>query len=301
MIGIVGATGFIGRSLADDLHRRGTRYRAFARNFNSVSPSAFASADRLVPFDLKSELAVDAFRDLDTLVLLASTTKPNVGLDSYGFEAEANVAPHCHFLTRLLQTDVRHVVYVSSGGTIYGRNNSNAPIPEAAPLKPVTPYGFGKLCIETAVETIWGGAGRIWTILRPSNPVGRHQMMSVGAHGLVTTIHDRLTRQQPITVFGDGSAVRDYFAVEDFCDLVARVVARPLVASLILNASSGRGVSILDVVRACEGVLGVTADLQFQAGKQPDIPYSVLDNTRAAAALGWRPTRSLDDIIRGLS
>jgi UDP-glucose 4-epimerase len=301
MIGIVGATGFIGRSLADDLQRRGQRYRAFARNFNSVPVDAFAGADALVPFDLKSEFASDAVRGLDTIVLLASSTKPNVGVASYGYEAEANVAPHCHFLTRLLQTDVRHVVYVSSGGTVYGRNDTGTPTPETAPLKPCTPYGFGKLCIETAVETIWGGSGRVWTILRPSNPVGHHQLMSAGTHGLVTTIYDRLTRRQPIDVFGDGSAVRDYFAVEDFADLIARVVARPLEAPLILNASSGHGATILDVVRACERVLGVAAELRFHAGRRPDIAYSVLDNTRAAAALDWRPTRSLDGIIRDLS
>jgi UDP-glucose 4-epimerase len=300
VIGIIGATGFIGRSLADDCRARGRPYRAFVRSLNSVPADAFVGADAIVTFDLNATVDPAHFADVHTVILLASATKHNVSFNSYAYESMSNIAPHCHFLTQLIDTDVRHVVFVSSGGTVYGRNDARIPTPETAALKPCTPYGFGKVCIETAVETIWGGAGRLWTVLRPSNPVGRHQRMSVGAHGLVTTLFHRLREDLPITVFGDGSTVRDYFAVEDLTDLVLRAVDHPRAASLILNASSGRGETILNIVAACERGVGRPARLTFQPDKRPDIAYSVLDNSRALETLGWRPTRSLDDIIRGL-
>lgn len=300
MIGVLGASGFIGRSLTDRMGADGTDYVALLRDPNSVPPEAFPNARRVTAFEIGGDMDPVAFDGIDTLLLATSATKPNLRYNGLVNEVQKNVLPHCQLLTALEETDVRHLIFLSSGGAVYGDVDQTDAIDESHPCHPCTPYGYGKLCIEAAIAAQWIGPGRRHTILRPSNPVGPYQMQSLGAHGLFPTVFHNIMHDQPVHVFGDGSTIRDYFSIHDLNDLILAVAADPGQANSVINASSGHGLSIADVIHTCAHALGKEPEIVYQPEKQPRIGFNVLSNTRAQTLFGWRPSRSVQDIARDL-
>lgn len=300
MIGIIGASGFIGRSIADHFGAQGRPYHAFVRSPQLLPENVFSGEHQLNQFEIGGDMDMSLFKGLSTLVLATSATKPNIQHNGVVNEVQKNVLPHCQMFTELVKTDVKHIVLLSSGGTIYGNCDQDTPITEDAPRQPCTPYGYGKLCIESALENIWVGAGRRYTIIRPSNPVGGHQMASVGAHGLVTTTFHNIQTDKTVNVFGDGTTVRDYFSVHDLSTLIQAVADNTDVRSTVINASSGQGYSINDIVETCAKVLDKTPQIEYLYDKQPEIQYNVLSNQKAFDLFGWKPQYTLMATIEDL-
>lgn len=300
MIGVIGASGFIGRSIADHFGAQGRPYHAFVRSPQLLPEDIFSGDHRLSQFEIGGDMDMSLFQDISTLVLATSATKPNIQHNGVVNEVQKNVLPHCQLFTELKKTAVQHIVLLSSGGTIYGNCDQDTPITEDMPRQPCTPYGYGKLCIESALENIWVDEGRKYTIIRPSNPVGPHQMASVGAHGLVTTTFHNIQTDQPVNVFGDGSTVRDYFSVHDLSALIQMVADHTGAPSTVINAASGQGHSINDIVKTCAQVLEKEPQISYLYEKQPAIQYNVLSNRKAFEVFGWMPQYTLTAIIEDL-
>jgi UDP-glucose 4-epimerase len=301
MIGIIGATGFIGRSLAEHLAEQNVSYNAYVRSPQLVDGSIFGGEHTLIGFEIGGDMDMSVFDGIDTLVLSTSATKPNMQYNGLVNEVQKNVLPHCQLFTELLKTKVEHIIFLSSGGTVYGNVDQVAPITEDMPRSPCSPYGYGKLCIESALENIWTGQGRRYTIIRASNPVGYHQMASLGAHGLVTTTFHKILNNETISIFGDGTTVRDYFSVHDLTALILRVAKSAYQESTIINASSGKGLTINEVVEACSTVLGKTPKITKVLEKQPAIQHNVLSNKKAFRLFGWMPHYEIEEIIKELN
>lgn len=300
MFCVLGASGFIGRSMADYLVGQGVAYRALMRDPLAVTRGAFAGAHSIGAFEIGGDMDPGAFDGIDTVLVAGWATKPNVRGNSIANEVQKNILPHSQFLTMLFGTGVKHLIFLSSGGAVYGNADQNGPVSEDHKCEPVTPYGYGKLCIEKAVQGFWRGDGRRYTIIRPSNPVGRHQMLSVGVHGLFPSVTRALVRGEPVQVFGDGSTVRDYFAVEDLAALVLAVALQDK-GNQVINASSGRGLSINQVIGLCAEATGEIPQLDFDPARQPVIGFNVLDNSRAHALFGWAPKRAISDVAHDLN
>lgn len=296
MIGVIGSNGFIGRTLVDRLVTAGWPLRAYTRQVPAFSQDGVS----YVLHSMTDGFDPTLFADIQTLVLLASASRPNSQGNSPLRELEQNVTPHLALFEHLKTTDVQHLIYLSSGGAIYGDRSTAYPITEDEPCTPSDAYGFGKLCIENALPMIWQGPRRRFTIIRPSNPIGKHQLGSVGAHGLVSTVLHHLRSGMPIMVQGDGRAVRDYFSATDLADLVL-MAKQSSVERAVVNASSGTGLSILDVIERCASYLGVQADVRFNPGIRPAVRFNVLCNRRAAQLFGWQPKLSLTDIMAELN
>lgn len=301
MIGVLGASGFIGRSLADYLALQQHPYTLFLRQSRMANPPAFLGDPKIVPFDMGTDINTDVFDNIDTLVLSTSATRPNMPLNNIENEILSNVLPHSQLFSQLRNSDVNHIIFLSSGGTIYGNVDQIQPITEDMPRKPCSPYGYGKLCIEAALENIWVGDGRRFTIIRAANPVGPHQLSSVGAHGLVTTTFHNIQNDKKIKIFGDGTTVRDYFSVNDLSRLIAIAADNKLHQSVIVNASSGKGLNINDVVELCATELGRRPRVEHDMTRQPKIQNNVLSNEKALEVFGWKPEVSFPEILSTLN
>lgn len=294
MIGIVGAKGFIGHSVADYLYLRHISHQGFCKH---PSETKQALSDKITPLDFTKPFSPDIFAGLDTLLFAASVTDPLTPNNTITLELEQNVRPSCEFFSNLRDTDIKHLIYLSSGGAIYGNSAKGGVLDENIPCHPCTPYGYGKLCLEGAIENIWTGEGRRYTIIRPSNPVGIHQMKSAGSHGLFTTVFHHIQTNQSIHVFGDGSTVRDYFSVQDLAALVLKADQQPNVGSTIVNASYGLGLSINEVIELCSETLGQSAHVIKHMDKQPKIQHNILSNMKAKELFGWTPKVAMQDIV----
>lgn len=292
MIGIVGSNGFIGRTVVDRFLFHGMQVRAFVRS----SPAALPIDVETGFLDLSETLDPSSFSGLDTLVLLASASRPNSPGNTPSRELRDNVTPYLNLFDCLKRTNVKHLIYLSSGGAVYGDRSSAKPISESEPCIPADAYGYGKLCIERALSIEWKQEGRYYTVIRPSNPIGKHQLGSIGTHGLVSTALYNIRNGLPITVYGDGRIVRDYFSATDLADLIYLAAFGPK-RNTVVNASSAEGLSILEVIEKCTNFLGIKADVKINEATQQAVANNVLCNKLAKDILDWQPRISFNKIL----
>jgi len=201
------------------------------------------------------------------------------------------------FLAAARAATVKKIVFFSSGGTVYGVPRC-WPISERHPTDPICSYGIGKLAIEKYLKLFHHLHGLDYTVLRISNPYGARQRPT-GVQGVVAAFADRMRRNAPLEIWGDGSAVRDYIHVSDVvrAALAAGQYGGP---DRIFNIGSGRGLSLIEVAAAMGAAARVTPEIVFSKSGRLDVSANVLDITRARSRLCWQPMVSFDDGLRRL-
>jgi UDP-glucose 4-epimerase len=199
----------------------------------------------------------------------------------------------------------------SSSATVYGQPKS-LPIAEDAPLAATNPYGQTKLMAEQMLGDL-RLADAAWRIasLRYFNPVGAHESGSIGEdprgvpNNLMPYVAQVAVGRRPhLQIFGndydtpDGTGVRDYIHVMDLAEGHVAAVSHLLGSedSMTLNLGTGRGASVLDLVRAYERASGRAVPYVFGARRPGDVAACYADPSRASAALSWQARRDLDQM-----
>ena len=160
-------------------------------------------------------------------------------------------------------------------------------VAEDAPCLPISSYGIVKFAIERFLLMYQRTSGLQPVILRASNPYGIRQGKT-GLQGLVGTAISRIGAGQPVDVWGDGLAVRDYIYITDLVDLMVRAGESRLTG--VYNAGSGQGASVLDIVHKVAAAFGREAHINFCPGRAFDVRKIVLDINRARIAFDWAPS-----------
>jgi UDP-glucose 4-epimerase len=280
---LLGGAGFIGRNLAEALRARG-------HGVVVVDPALPASATAgSIQLDLAQRDRLQRLlqlHEVDTLIHLASLLLP--GSDAAAFEREIAevLAPSFALMDYCARASIRVVVF-SSGGTVYGDPGPSV-VPESQPLAPKSRYGLAKVMLEEYARLCQRSLGLRCIVLRPSNPFGRHQRLN-GAQGLVAVALGKALAGQPLEVWGDGEAVRDYVDVRDLADAVVQLVESDT-RDAILNIGSGVGHSVNEVVELVRRVTGLPLPLERRPARSVDVRRIVLDTRALAAAIRWRPT-----------
>jgi UDP-glucose 4-epimerase len=283
---VLGGGGFIGSHIVEELHAAGhdirilerprvPRFREFASRVEWVE-GYFQSASVV-------HYAVDG---IDAVFHLVSTTLPKSSNDDPIFDLESNVVATLRMLEFARDARVRKIIFISSGGTVYG-TPASLPIPETHPTEPRVAYGIAKLAIEKYLALFQRLHGMDYTVLRVANPYGKRQRVET-AQGAVAAFIDRVLRDQPIEIWGDGTITRDYVHVAD--------VARAFLHALdydgdvhIFNVASGRGRTLNELVALLEDVMGRRIAVRYMPGRPFDVPSNVLAIDRARDVLGWMP------------
>jgi UDP-glucose 4-epimerase len=240
-------------------------------------------------FTNPSSLAT-AVAGCDTVFHLVTATTPvSSNMDKIG-DVQSNVVSTLHLLEACREKQVRRIIFISSGGTIYGMPEQ-IPTSENTPLNPITAYGISKMAIEkylTLYEYLYGIECRV---LRVANPYGPYQS-AVRNQGVVAAFLARALEGKPVEIWGNGSIIRDYIYVNDVVEALelAAVHNGP---SRTFNIGSGQGHSIHEIVKAIEKVLELSIEVQQFDGRKVDVPVSILDISLAANELLWRPRTSL--------
>lgn len=215
-------------------------------------------------------------------------------------------------LLRAMDAVGLRVLVFSSSATVYG---PQAPVPmtEDLPTSATNPYGWTKVMIEQVLRDV-AAADPTWrmALLRYFNPVGAHPSGRIGEdpadvpNNLMPYIAQvAVGRRERLSVFGDdydtvdGTGVRDYIHVEDLAagHLAAldRVVSREEPVS-VWNLGTGRGTSVLELVAAFERASGRPVPYAVTDRRPGDVASSWADPSRAERDLGWRATRTVDDM-----
>jgi UDP-glucose 4-epimerase len=292
---VLGGNGFIGSHLVDALLADGHRVRVFDRQADRFRGPLSAVDYRFGSLDDVADVA-EAMAGIDVVYHLVSTTVPSTSNLDPVADIQGNLVTAVQLLDQMLRLDVRRIVFLSSGGTVYG-NPTTSPVPETHPLNPICSYGVVKVAIENYLFMYQELHGIEPVVLRPSNPVGPRQG-HIGVQGVVPTFLRRLLDGDPIQVWGDGTVVRDYLDITDLASL--GVLAGTSNAVGAFNAGSGVGTSIRDVLSIIESVTGRQPDVDYQPGRSFDVQKIVLDSDRARQTFGWSPAIPLDESVRRL-
>ena len=221
-----------------------------------------------------------------------------------------NVAGSLVLLKVMADAGVKTLVF-SSSATVYGDPHA-VPIREDFPLSATNPYGRSKLMIEEMLRDLFR-ADDSWRIalLRYFNPVGAHVSGLIGEdpNGLPNNLMPFVARVAvgrlpSLSVFGndyptrDGTGVRDYIHVVDLAlgHLKALDALQQRGGLLTVNLGTGKGYSVLDVVKAFEAVSGRAVPYTFVPRRPGDIAECFADPALAEQLIGWRAVRELDDM-----
>jgi UDP-glucose 4-epimerase len=288
---ILGGGGFLGSHLSDTLLALGHAVRIFDRP-NLVRFRSFQRNEAVEWYEgdfINREHVAEAVSGCEVVYHLVSTTLPRSSNENPAYDVETNVIGTLHLLEAARKFGIRKFIFVSSGGTIYGIPQET-PIKETHPTEPICSYGISKLAIEKYINLFHLLHGMEYCILRLANPFGERQRVAA-AQGAVTVFLDKALRDEEIEIWGDGSTVRDYFHVSDAVSAMTRALSYEG-SSGVFNIGSGVGQSLNEILHEIEALLGRSLKRSYLPARAFDVPASVLDISKAAEILGWRPQLS---------
>jgi UDP-glucose 4-epimerase len=286
---VFGGQGFIGSHLVEALLGQGYVVRCFDRpHVAPLGESYLANPNfELYEGDFTSEADVaNALEGSDICYHLVSTTLPKSSNADPVFDVESNVLGTIRLLTHAVRTGLKKVIFVSSGGTVYGVP-TQVPIKETYSTDPVCSYGITKLAIEKYLGLFYKLHGLDYTVLRLANPFGERQRTHA-SQGAVAVFMGKVLRGEPVEIWGDGSVIRDYIHIADVIDALLIAIDKS-VGERVFNIGSGRGLSLNEVLNAIENVTGRTAIKRYMPSRTFDVPASVLCIERAKQILKWSP------------
>ena len=275
-------------------------------------------AGQAVPFyefDLcdRTRLA-ELFRSeaIDAVIHFAGLKAVGESVEKASLYYQNNLESTLTLLDVMQEFDVKKLVF-SSSATVYG-DPARLPITEDMPLSATNPYGQTKLMIEQILRDVAATKqGWQFTSLRYFNPVGAHPSGRIGEdpsgipNNLLPFVSQvAVGKRDHLSVFGgdydtsDGTGVRDYIHVVD--------LARAHVAALerlgesdeykVYNIGTGRGTSVLELVRAFEEASGRDIPYQITPRRPGDIAACYADPGLAEAELGWRAELTIEEACR---
>ena len=289
---VTGGAGFIGSHVADRLLADGHTVDV-VDNLSTGRRERVNAAAHLFVCDLRSARLDGAFAAArpEAIVHLAAQAAVPRSVADPRFDASVNVLGTLAVLDAARRVAVRRVVYISTGGAVYG-DTDVLPTPEDHPTRPASPYGVSKLAGERYLECWAGLTGTPTLTLRLANIYGPRQDPQ-GEAGVVAIFTARLLGGAECVVNGDGEQTRDYVYVEDVADAAARALANPD-ATGVVNIGTGVATSVNDLYRRLARQVGVTRPARHAPARPGEQRKSLLDAARAKALLGWTATTSLD-------
>ena len=294
---ILGAAGFIGTNLTIKLAKNKedkiTLVDKSIHYFSSIEKFHFLNVKiKEVSFD--ENMDFELLRGQDIVYHLVSTNVPTTSNQHISQDIQSNVVFSSNLFDACVKNGVRKVVFISSGGTVYGKE-SDCPIPENAPTNPISSYGIQKITIEKLLYLYNYMYGLDYKIIRLSNPYGPYQRPD-GILGAVTTFTYKALRGDEITVYGDGSVVRDFIYIDDAIRAIEKIVNSDNKYHTF-NLGCGYGTSIKEVIETIHIALGTEMNVVYKERRSVDVPVNYLDISRYEKYFGKLNPISLSEGI----
>lgn len=273
------------------------------RDFDHYNASINNQADLEAIFDKHRPKAVIHFAGLK-----AVGESEEIPLTYY----EENVTGTVRLLKAMDKFDCKTIVF-SSSATVYGLPDF-LPFDESHPLRPINPYGRTKYFNEEIIRD-WAGTDpeKSAILLRYFNPVGAHSsgMLGEDPNGIPNNLVPFIAqvavgRRSHLNIFGndydtpDGTGIRDYIHVSDLAagHLAALNYAKDHKGVEPINLGTGKGHSVLEMVKAFEKASGTPINYRIMPRRKGDLDSSYADTDKAEQLLGWRATKSIDDMCQ---
>ena len=198
-------------------------------------------------------------------------------------------------LDACVKEKVKKVIFISSGGTVYGKEVS-CPLQEETATNPITAYGVQKITIEKLLYLYKYMYGLDYRVIRLANPYGPYQRPN-GVLGVVTTFTYKALKHEKIVVYGDGSVIRDFIYIDDAIRAILNIVNGEN-KYRTFNLGCGYGTSIKELLECIYTVLMVEMDIEHTSARKVDVPINYLDISRYENAYGKLNPISLKNGIK---
>lgn len=275
---ILGAAGFIGTNLAIELAKDpSNRLKLVDKNRLYFSPDVKADNVEIAESSLDLNMDYSILENCDVVYHLVSTNIPTTSNQHISQDIESNVLFSSHLFEACVKHKVKKVVFISSGGTVYGKE-SECPLEEGTPTNPISSYGVQKITIEKLLYLYNYMYGLDYRIIRLANPYGPYQRPN-GVLGAVTTFTYKALKGDKITVYGDGSVIRDFIYIEDAVRGIINIV-NGVNKHRTFNLGCGYGTSINELLYTVKVALGCKLNVTYEQGRSVDVPVNYLDIRR---------------------
>ena len=321
---ITGGAGFIGSHTCLVLLEQGHEL-VVLDNFDNSSPEALRRVQELagstqlnlVEGDVRDPSAVDqafsAAGTVDGVIHFAGLKAVGESVSDPLHYWDVNVNGSRVLAAAMDRHGCRTLVF-SSTSTAYGKPET-FPLREDMPTAPVNPYAETKVAVEQMLTALCRSGSWQVACLRYFNPVGAHPSGRIGEDpmGIPNNLFPFMTqvaagRRDRLLIFGqdystpDGTCIRDYLHVMDLAEAhgmaLEHLWERTTPDPLTLNIGTGRGLSVLEMVRGFEQATGLTIPLEFVGRRPGDVPRSLASPEKAQTVLGWSAHRTLEEMCR---
>lgn len=291
---VIGGSGFIGHALCQRLSQQ---YAVTSISRHSPAEHRrIAAVDYLISTStpvLQQPAIREALERADFVFYLAWSSTPSSTALQPQEEAEQNLLPVLQWLQALQELPATPLAFISSGGSIYNTANSET-FTEHSALQPLSYYAANKLAAEHFIQAYHAQTNHPAVILRPSNLYGPGQVQKT-QFGIIPTLLNCLHEDTTFTLWGDGSAVRDYLYIEDFIDFCAKLLVHHSNLRFdTFNVASGTGTSINQLIDTVNRISGKSLRIERQLQRKFDSQRSVLSCKHAANRFDWQPQTSLE-------
>lgn len=279
---VLGSAGFIGAPLCLHLAQLGYAVHALGR---SESNAASPGITRIRGSIEDRHLLREALAACETIIYAAAMTTPGTSAGDPALEVLGNLLPLSRVLECAADFPQRRIVYLSSGGAIYGEGANDAK--ESKVLRPRSYYGAGKAAAEALINACVSTSDWSAVALRPSNLYGPGQRVTKG-FAIVPTLFDRAADGKEFQIWGDGATVRDYCYIDDLIDAIVLSMSAPATEPFtVYNVASGQTASILELVDACQSASGRTIRVRHLPARGVDVACVSPNHEAITNDLGW--------------
>ncbi|HMV41767.1 MAG TPA: NAD-dependent epimerase/dehydratase family protein [Leptospiraceae bacterium] len=297
-IGIIGSTGFLGRSLTNYLSQKYSVHVYSRREPSDL----FENISSWTIGQLHDEKVLQGFLErIEILIHLGQSGKPMESNNNFVYETEANLIPSLQLIEVLKKTkNSIHILFASSGGTVYQENPDRFYL-ETDPTEPLTSYGINKLSLEYYFNLLTKISSHSCFTLRISNPYG--ELLSSGRNqGFIGVSLSRILEGKEVLIFDDENMVRDYIHLEDMCSAFEQAIQFRKAGYSTFNIGTGVGTSLREILVIMEKYFKKTIPRTIvKKDSMIKLPrWSVLNIQKAREELNWKPQIELDSGLQKL-
>jgi UDP-glucose 4-epimerase len=289
---MTGGAGFIASHVADRFIREGHHVVVVDNLCTGLKKNVNKKA-KFFEVDIRSAVIDKIFEKTKPDILCHHAAQIDVrkSTDDPIFDADVNIIGTLNLLNSCVRHRVKKVIFASTGGAIYGEQD-HFPADESHPANPLSPYGVTKLTIEKYLHFYRQTYGIEHVSLRYANVYGPRQN-PFGEAGVVAIFAERLLGGKKAIINGNGRQTRDFVFVDDVVE--SNVLAVNYPKSDIFNIGTGKETDINVIFRLLRKATGSKQKEIHAQAKPGEQQRSVLDSSKAARLLGWKPRHGLKD------
>lgn len=295
---LIGGAGFIGTKLACNLRNNGYDVSICDYMDKKNISSQILTLPYLQLDYFNEELSDEILSEQDMVILLISSVAPNSSMQKPESCYDKDIIRMIELLEQMRRCKVNRLVFISSGGTIYGNLNAKA-YSEDMETFPINHYGIMKLTQEKILLMYNQLYGMKNIIFRLANPYGEGQRTSSGV-GAVTAFLENIMNNRKICIYGKGEVIRDYIYIEDAVEIMRRCLdcKEKDMEVPVFNVGTGQGNNLLQIVAAIEQIVGAKAQIEFISARNIDVKRNVLDISKVISVIGDYQCKTLTEGIR---